>query len=139
MEKVHDTLRELDRGTPFWFTASGWLVPAGILTQFLLAGQALFGGSDIGTHAMLGSLLALPVLTLLLGALLVGRLRGFGWWAGILAVLTLVQFVLAGGDGSPLLAYHPVNGALVLVASLVLLAKIERRRAHVRATKGSNR
>ncbi len=138
MRPVHDTLRDIERGTPFWFTTSGWLVPAGVLGQFLLAGQALFGGSDFSTHAMLGSLLALPVLVLLLGALSVGRLRGFGWWAGLLAVLTLVQFVLAGGDGAPLLAYHPVNGALVLVASLVLLANIERRRAHVRATKGSN-
>jgi hypothetical protein len=139
MKQLHDTLRDLERGTPFWFTASSWLMPAGVLAQFLLAGQALFGGSDFSTHAMLGSLLALPVLVLLLGALSVGRLRGFVWWAGILAVLTLVQFVLAGGDGSPLLVYHPVNGALVLVASLVLLAKIERRRAHLRAIKGSSR
>lgn len=139
MKEVHDTLRDLERGTPTWFTASGWLVPAGVLAQFLLAGHALFGGSDFSTHVMLGSLLALPVLVLLLGALSVGCLRGFGWWAGLLAVLTLVQVVLAAGDRAPLLAYHPVNGALVLVASLVLLAKIERRRAHVRATKGSIR
>lgn len=139
MKEVHDTLRDLERGTPFWFIASGWLVPAGTLAQFLLAGQALFGGGDFSTHAILGSLLALPMLVLLVGALSVGRLRGFGWWAGLLAVLTLLQFVLAGGDGSQLLAYHPVNGALVLVASLVLLAKIERRRAHVGASKGSNR
>ncbi|MGK7869201.1 DUF6220 domain-containing protein [Falsiroseomonas sp. E2-1-a20] len=139
MKQVHDTLRDLERGTPLWFTASGWLMPAGILAQFLLAGQALFGGSDFSSHAMLGSLLALPVLVLLLGVLAVRRLRGFGWWAGFLAVLTLVQFVLAGGGGSPLLVNHLFNGALVLIASLVLLAKIERRRAYVRATKGSIR
>jgi hypothetical protein len=46
----------------------------------------------------------------------------------------------AGGPAClPLLVHHPVNGALVLIASRVLLAKIERRRAHVRATKGANR
>lgn len=80
MKPDHDTLRNLARGTPFWFTASGWLVPVGVLGQV----------------------------------------------------------VLAGGDGSPRLAYHPANGALMPVASLVLCAKIERRRAHVHATKGSN-
>ncbi|WP_246233358.1 DUF6220 domain-containing protein [Aurantimonas aggregata] len=132
MEEVHDTLRDVDRGTPFWFTASGWLVPAGVLAQFLLAGQALYGGSEFGVHAMLGSLLALPVLALLLGPLFVWRLRGLGWWAGILAVLMLVQFVLAADNAGPFLAYHPVNGALVLTTSLILLVKIERRRAHVK-------
>nr|WP_289852607.1 DUF6220 domain-containing protein [Mesorhizobium liriopis] len=96
-----------------------------------MAGRALFAGSDFAIHAMLGSLLALPVLTLFLGALLVKRLRGFRWWAGILTVLTLVQFAPAAGDSSPLLAYHPLNGALLLIASLVLLAKIEHRRVRV--------
>ncbi|MET1755755.1 DUF6220 domain-containing protein [Novosphingobium sp. RD2P27] len=130
MEKAHDTLRDLHRGTPLWFTTSGWLVPAGVLAQFLLAGQALYGNTGFGVHAVLGTLLVLPVLALLLGPLLVSRLRGFGWWAGILAVLMLVQFVLAAGNAKPFLAYHPANGALVLATSLVLLVKIERRRVH---------
>lgn len=89
MEKTHDTFREIERGTPLWFTACGWLVPAGVTAQFLLAGQALYGGAGFGLHAMLGSVLALPVLALLLGALLVRRLRGFAWWAGILAIRAL--------------------------------------------------
>jgi hypothetical protein len=126
VKPVHDALRNLERGTPLWFTISGWLVPAGVLAQFLLAGLAQFGGGDFSTHAMFGSLLALPVLVLLLGALSVGRLRGFGWWAGV---------------ARHSLPHHPVNGALVLVASLILRAKIERRRAHARATRdlGSER
>ena len=133
---THDTLTDLGRGTPVWFSLSGRLLPVWILAQFLTAGLALFG--ETGTwdlHAGLGAGLALPVLCLAGGAIAVPRLRGFGWWAGLAALLYLLQVALAAGDASRSLAFHPVNGALLLIASLVLLAKIERRLARSRKTK----
>ncbi|MFC6490284.1 DUF6220 domain-containing protein [Nitratireductor sp. GCM10026969] len=80
-------------------------------------------------HAAIGVLFAIPALTLVGGALLVSRLRGFGWWAGLVFLLYLVQVVLAAGSEPLPLSFHPFNGALLLTASLVLLAKVERRRA----------
>jgi hypothetical protein len=71
-----------------------------------------------------------PVLTLIAGSLLVHRLRGFGWWAGLVTLLYLVQVSLAAG-GLPLpLSLHPLNGAVLLAASVILLLKTERRRSH---------
>ena len=63
------------------------------------------------------------------GAALIRRLHGFGWWAGTLMALYLVQVGLAAGCVPALLSLHPANGALLLSASLVFLAKLERRRA----------
>lgn len=129
-DAVHDTLTDLARGTPVWFTLSGRLLPAALLAQFLTAGLALFGETgDWTVHAGLGSAISLPVLCLAGGALAIPRLRGFGWWAGLAALLYLVQVALAAGEASRFLAFHPANGALLLSVSLVLLAKIERRRA----------
>jgi len=129
MERVHDTLRDLGQGTPGGFVLAARALPLGLLGQFLLAGQALFRDGEVwGAHAALGAALGLPVLVLLGGALLVGRLRGFAWWAAAVALLFGVQVGLgAAGDGLAL-SLHPFNGALLLAASLVLLAKVERRR-----------
>jgi hypothetical protein len=124
-----DTFTDLADGTPAWFTASARLLPAGLLGQFGLAGAALYGsGASWQTHAALGSALLLPVATLLVGALAVRRLRGFSWWAGVVAALYAAQVALAAGRVPPLLAMHPLNGALLLCASIVLVAKVERRR-----------
>ncbi|MDP3340829.1 DUF6220 domain-containing protein [Frigidibacter sp.] len=129
MEKMHDTFTDLGRGTPVWFTLSARLLPLGLLAQFLSAGIALFrDGGMWGLHGAVGGALSLPVFALLGGALFLPRLRGFGWWAGLTALLYLAQIALAAGAG-PLLALHPLNGALLLTASLTLLAKVERRRA----------
>jgi hypothetical protein len=72
--------------------------------------------------------LLLPVATLLVGALKIRRLRRLGWWAGVFAALCVAQLALAAGPTPPLLALHPLNGALLLCASIVLVAKVERRR-----------
>ncbi|WP_295810827.1 DUF6220 domain-containing protein [uncultured Nitratireductor sp.] len=128
--KIHDTFIDLERGTPGWFTWSARLLPAGLLAQFLSAGTALFqDGALWGVHAGFGGVLAIPALVLVGGALSVSRLRGFGWWAGLVFLLYLVQVVLAAGSKPLPLSFHPFNGALLLTASLVLLAKVERRRA----------
>lgn len=128
--KMHDTFVDLEHGTPGWFTWSARLLPVGLLAQFLSAGTALFQNGGLwGVHAAMGVLLAIPALALAGGVLLVSRLRGFGWWAGLVFLLYLVQVVLAAGSEPLLLSFHPFNGALLLTASLVLLAKVERRRA----------
>ena len=126
---THDTLHDLDRGTPALFVWSARVLPAAIGVQFLLAGQALFGGLSWELHGVVGALIGVPALILAGGALAVSRLRGFGWWAGLTVLLYLIQIGLAvAGPGA--LALHPFNGALLLTASLVLLFKVERRRAH---------
>jgi Family of unknown function (DUF6220) len=124
---IHDTLADLGRGTPAPFTAAAYSLPALIAVQFLLAGQALFGGLPWDLHGTLGGVIAIPVLTLLCYALAVPRLRGFGWWAGVLMILYAAQLVLAS-SGTAALAFHPFNAALMLTASLVFLFKVERRR-----------
>jgi Family of unknown function (DUF6220) len=125
----HATFIDLADGTPVWFTTSARLLPAGLLGQFGLAGAALYGNEVTWqAHAALGLALLLPVATLLVGALTIRRLRGFGWWTGVVAALYVVQIALAAGPTPPLLALHPLNGALLLCATLILVAKIERRR-----------
>jgi hypothetical protein len=130
MDKTHDTFADLHLGTPGWFTVLAWLMPLGLFAQFASAGLGLFLNPDlIGLHASMGFTLSLPAAGLLAGALVVRRLRGFGWWAGLVVALYIAQVSLAA-TGAPLpLSLHPANAALLLTASLVLLAKVERRRA----------
>ncbi|SDA61993.1 DUF6220 domain-containing protein [Sinorhizobium sp. NFACC03] len=128
MDEIHDTLADLDAGTPVWFTFAACLLPVGILGQFLSAGLALF--SDISLwelHAILGGGLSLPVITLLIGSLIVARLRGFGWWAGLMFGLYVGQVMLAAGSTPPLLWLHPFNGTLLFGAASILLFKVARR------------
>ncbi len=138
MEKLHDTLVDLDQGTPTWFSASARLLPLALLAQFLGAGLALFPAADLwGLHAAVGMAIGLPVLALAGGAVALARLRGFGWWAGVVLVLYSVQVALAAGAEPLLLGLHPLNGALLFAASLVLLAKVERRRAATLRMRGA--
>ncbi|SFB71564.1 hypothetical protein SAMN05428997_101429 [Bosea sp. CRIB-10] len=133
METEHDTFAELDRGTPRWFAVAARTLPLGILLQFLSAGASLSGNSGLwGLHASFGGVLVLPAAALLVGALVIARLRGFGWWAGLVVLLYLIQVALAAVATPALLSLHPFNGALLLVASLVLAAKVERRAAMCR-------
>ncbi len=127
--KTNDTLTDLQLGTPGWFTFCARLLPIGLFAQFLTAGFALFQESSFWeAHAVLGGALSVPIMMVIGGSLVTHRLRGFGWWAGLLVLLYLVQVSLAAG-GSPLpLALHPLNGAILLAASLILLLKVERRR-----------
>ncbi|PWK59676.1 DUF6220 domain-containing protein [Roseicyclus mahoneyensis] len=125
---THDTLADLDLGTPAPFTAAAFALPALLACQFLLAGQSLFAGLPWDLHGALGGLIAIPVFTLLGYSLAMRRLRGFGWWAGVIGLLYALQLALASfGPGA--LALHPFNAALLLTASLIFLLKVERRRA----------
>lgn len=128
--KKHDTFVDLARGTPMWFTLSARGLPLGILGQFLSAGTALFQNGEVwGLHAAVGGVLLVPAAVVFGGSLLIQRLRGFGWWAGLVVILCLTQVALAAGSQAILLSLHPLNGALLLSASLILLTKVERRRA----------
>ncbi len=128
----HDTFTDLASGTPLPFILAARSLPGLLGLQFLLAGQALFGGIGWGPHAALGGAVSLPVTALAGYAILVPRLRGFAWWAGAVLVLYLGQIVLAG-NGAAGLALHPFNAALLLAASLILLFKVERRNRRHRA------
>lgn len=127
-QSMHDTLLDVGRGTPGLFTAAAFSLPPLLGLQFLLAGLSLFVGLPWDLHGALGGLIAVPVLALLCFSLVVPRLRGFGWWAGVLTLLYALQLALTA-FGAAALAFHPFNGSLLLTASLVLLLKAERRRA----------
>lgn len=123
-----DMLADLGLGMPAPFTAAAFDLPVLLAVQFLLAGQALFGGLPWDLHGALGGAIAIPVCMLFCYALAVPRLRGFGWWAGVLTILYALQLALAS-SGPGALAIHPFNAALLLTASLVFLLKVQRRRS----------
>lgn len=123
----HDTLHDIEHGTPALFIWSARALPALLGAQFFLAGQALFGGMSWDLHGFVGAIVGLPVLVLAGGAIALPRLRGFGWWAGLTLILSVAQVGLAMADTGAL-AFHPFNGALLLTSAIVLLAKVERRR-----------
>lgn len=76
------------------FQALAWLVMAGLVGQFYLAGAALFGATTFQPHRMLGSLLAVAVLLLLVLALVARPNRRLVGRAALLAGLTVVQVLL---------------------------------------------
>ena len=127
----HDTFTDLSAWTPALFTLAARGLPVLLGLQFLLAGQALFGGIGWEAHGIVGGLVMLPVAALVGYAVLVQHLHGFAWWAGVVLILYLLQVALAA-SGPAALAFHPLNAALLLTASLVFLFKVERRRGRHR-------
>lgn len=84
MKKTDDAVTDLHFGTPRWFSFLAELLSIGIFSQFLSAGLGLFLNPGLlELHGGIGITLSVPMIALLAGALLVRRLRGFGWWAGI--------------------------------------------------------
>ncbi|ASP20504.1 hypothetical protein ANTHELSMS3_01816 [Antarctobacter heliothermus] len=126
---THDTFVALDRGTPALFVWSARLFPVALAGQFVLDGQSLFAGLPWSIHGMAGGLAAVPIIIIMAAmAFATSYLRGFAWWAFGSLALYGVQIALATGSAT-LLALHPFNASLLLMAALVLLAKTERRRA----------
>jgi hypothetical protein len=104
-----------------------WIILAGLLVQFYLAGAAMFGVGSFAPHRILGSAFAVPVLLLVVLAA-VGRL---GWrLAGLsllLLFLTVVQALLPSlrADAAWLAALHPIN-ALVLMGTSARIGRAGR-------------
>ena len=117
------------------------LFVAGAVVQFFLAGLGVFGtGEAFGIHATVGTILAFAsvVLLVLAGVLALGGrvARRSAGLAALLVVLMVVQYALVelfAGAVPALAALHPVNGLLVLAASLALLLALERRPASMGA------
>lgn len=125
---THDTFVALERGTPALFVWSARLLPVALAGQFFIAGQSLFAGLPWSIHGMVGGMAGVPIVIMAIMACAISYLRGFAWWACGALALYGVQIVLATGDAT-MLALHPFNASLLLITALVLLAKIERRRA----------
>jgi hypothetical protein len=71
-----------------------WLVVAGLVLQFYLAGAALFGAMTFQPHRTLGNLLAVAILLLLVLALIARPGRSLVGLTALLAGLTVVQVLL---------------------------------------------
>lgn len=126
-QSADDTLADLGRGIPSLFIVMAFGLPPLIGVQFLVAGQALFGGLPWGIHSGLGGIIGLDLFALFGYSLAVRRLGGFGWWAGVQTLLYGLQLTLAS-SGPAALAFHPFNAAVLLTASLIFLCKVQRRR-----------
>lgn len=96
-------------------------LPVLILTQFLLAGLALFpGGTGWSAHGGLGALLLAPILVLFLAR----PLRGWALLLALLYGLQIALIVLGQDSGSVMLmALHPFNAGLLLAAALMVAMK----------------
>jgi hypothetical protein len=99
-----------------------WVVLAGVLLQFYLAGMALFGAASFEIHRTLGYLLVAPAILLLVLAL-AGRLgRLLIGLSVLLVLLTIVQIMLPSlrGSASWIAALHPVNALALLGISAAI-------------------
>jgi hypothetical protein len=113
--------------------AVAWLLVAGIVVQFWLAGRAIVqlgGNGSFGTHQGVGLLVGLITLVLFLTSLPTGLgrrriLQSLGFVG-----LFVVQSSLAYMDpGLPAVAaLHPVNGLLMFVLSLLYARAVWRER-----------
>jgi hypothetical protein len=101
-----------------------WLVLAGAVLQFFLAGLGVFGAASFEIHATEGTILFIASVILLVlagGLFLSGGLPRRG--AALLVVLMVVQYSLVAlfSETAPALAaLHPVNGLLVLGTACAL-------------------
>lgn len=108
-----------------------WLLVGAIVVQVWLAGVAipqLGGQGGFGTHVDVGYSLGLVVLALLLTALVAGLgRRRVLQSAGILG-LYVIQTLLPNIGVNAIEALHPVNAALMFVASLLYARAVWRER-----------
>lgn len=110
-----------------------WLVVAGLVVQFYLAGAALFGVTTFAPHRALGEALGAAILVLLVVALIARPGRRVIGLAAALVVLTIVQLLLPSlRTGLPWVsALHVVN-ALVLSGVAVNIARASRQPAEMK-------
>ena len=97
--------------------ALAWLVVAGLVLEFYLAGAALFGlVASFELHRALGSILVIGMLLLLILALIARPGRRLVGMTALLAVLTVLQAALPSLRPvvPALAALHVVNAAVLL-------------------------
>jgi uncharacterized protein DUF6220 len=126
-------MRQVFRQIHAWVA---WLLVAGIVLQFWLAGSAipqLGGTGSFETHQGVGLLVGLITLVLFLTALPAGLGRRRVLQSLGFVGLFVVQSSLAYMDpGLPAVAaLHPVNGLLMFVLSLLYARAVWRERAAV--------
>ena len=102
-----------------------WLIAAGIVVQFFLAGLFNFGEPDArDTHESVGWMVHTAGMVALLLAIAGPRTR----WAILgtvgLVVLNTVQIMLSTSDTSGVAALHPTLGLAVLATVLLLAVRI---------------
>jgi hypothetical membrane protein len=87
-----------------------------IVLQFFLAGVGIFGAGDIDMHRSVGYLVTVLAALLLLLALAgtLGRKRIL--FSGLLLLLMIVQIALIESNEPWVMAFHPLNGLLILGA-----------------------
>jgi len=101
-----------------------WLVLAGLVVEFYLAGAALFGVTTFEPHRTLGLVLALAILLLLVLALVARPGRGVIGLAALLTALTVVQVLLPSlRTGLPWVAALHVVNAVALAVQAVAIAR----------------
>jgi hypothetical protein len=94
-----------------------WLVVAGLIAEFYLAGAALFGVTpSFAPHRTLGGVLAIAIVLLLVLTLIARPGRRLLGLTALLAGLTIVQAALPSLQPvvSALAALHVVNAAVLL-------------------------
>ncbi|HEY2596394.1 MAG TPA: DUF6220 domain-containing protein [Chloroflexota bacterium] len=94
-----------------------WLIVAGLVAEFYLAGAALFGVTpSFAPHRALGSILAIAIVLLLVLALIARPGRRLLGMVALLAGLTIVQAALPSLQPvlPALAALHTVNAAVLL-------------------------
>jgi Family of unknown function (DUF6220) len=107
-----------------------WLVVGGLLSEFYLAGTALFGATTFQLHRTLGISLAAAILLLLVLALVARPGRRTIGLAAVLVVLAIVQVLLPSlRTAVPwVAALHPIN-AVALAMVTVRIARADDRTA----------
>jgi FtsH-binding integral membrane protein len=105
------------------FQGLAWLVLAGLVLEFYLAGAAVFGATTFQPHRALGVILAAAILLLLVLALVARPGRHVVGLTTLLVVLTIVQVVLPSlatrlHPSLPgVAALHVVNAAVLLAVT----------------------
>jgi hypothetical protein len=110
---------------------SAWLLPAGVMVQFAVAGFSLLDGDDLWeAHCGIGFLLFIPALTLLFGSLFSKSVRPLRLVSALLtADLALQIALMAAGkvlSSTVLQALHPANAGILLVLATIALVRVLR-------------
>ena len=98
------------------FQGLAWLVVAGLVIEFYLAGAALFGVTTFQPHRLLGVVLAVAIMLLLVLSLVARPWQRVTGMAALLAALTIVQVSLPRLQTvvPSIAALHVINAALLL-------------------------